>query len=167
MSQRTEFVERRTPLLGAALFFGVLGGYTAWSMFIQGSNPDMMLGFFDLTPTHPIGWLTLVGAAFMVGLLLWRATASRMRIVMDGDLLRFGYRGARQVRRADVAGVDLSEEGVVRLRLVQPVTEEVRQRADLPEDHDEVVLLDQRLEGPGPLGPAVERWYQPGGPARP
>lgn len=166
MSERTEFVERRSPLLGGALFFAMLGGYAAWSMFIQGSNPEMMLGSLDLTPTHPIGWLALFGAVFMVGLMLWRATASRMRIILEGDLLRFGYRGVREVRRGDVAAVDAAEDGVVRLKLVRPITDAMRARAQLPEEQHEVVLLDQRLEGPGPLGPAVQRWFDAAGTTR-
>jgi hypothetical protein len=167
MSQRVEFVERRLPMIGAAFIFVAMGAYLVWDMFIQGANPDMVLQFLDATPSHPIAWLALLGVVFMVGLLLWRITFARNRIILEGDVLRFGVRGSRELRRQELAGVDLSDDKLVRLQLAQPVSAATRERAQLPDDvEDEVVLLDERLVGDGPLGPAVERWLRYGEAAR-
>jgi hypothetical protein len=119
----------------------------------------MMLPGLDLTSSHPVGWFLLLGVVFMVGLMIWRTTCSRERIVLEGEVLRFGYRAAREVRREDVAAIDLSDHPLVRLQLVRPVPPATLERAMIDEEMGDIVLLDQRLDGPGPLGPAVERWF--------
>lgn len=157
-----EFVERPLPLVGGAGFFAALGAYAIWDMFIQGTNPDMMLRFLDLTPTHPIGWLALVGCVGMVLAMFWKLAFGRTRIVIDGDELGFGARGERRVRREDVVGIDLDEPDVVKVLLARPVSATTRERAMLPDDVDDVEIFDERIRDWEQVGPAVQRWYHAG-----
>lgn len=149
------FRERASRMVLLIAFFGAGGAYLAWSMFV--SPYEMMVPWFEPSPTNPVFWVGLLGSTFMVLLGLYRMTIAPSRVVVSGEVLRFGVRGRRRLTRDEVAGVERRRREVL---LLLHDREATLRRLDLLDDLEGVSLYPDEYRDGDELSDVLEAWVR-------
>lgn len=149
------FRERASRMVLVIAFFGAGGAYLAYRMFV---NPaEMMVPWFEGSPTNPVFWVGLLGSVFMVLLGLYRMTLAPHRVVVSGEVLRFGVRGRRRLTRDEVAGVERRRREVL---LLLHDREATLRRLDLLDDLEGVSLYPDEYRDGDRLPEVLEAWVR-------
>ena len=156
---RWDFRERVSRMLLVIGVFGAGGAFLAYRMFV--SPAEMMVPWLEASPTNPVFWVGLLASGLMVLMGLYRMAWAPHRVVLDGEELRFGVRGRRRLRRAEVAAVDHRRKGEVLLRLHDP--QATLRRLDLLDDLEGVSLYAGEYRHGQELPAAIEDWLAAGG----